>query len=154
MENTLEERLADMCEEIKNRPLTVSDAIDKLNSIPKYILSEEYVKAIEFAVKFMMDNAPKPSLDGKVREIKFYRGNKQDWLYCKHVPSGKEIGDMTVGELCELVKTGGLDNDKFETFASDAQRKLNWWFVFEIKNMLILNKYLAKEEVPKGRESK
>ena len=150
MEKTIEEMMA----ELKNRPLTVLEAVAKLNSFPTYMLSEEYAKVIEFAVKFMMDNAPKPSLDGKVREIKFYRGNKDEWLYCMHVPSGKRIEDMTVGELCELVKTGGLDNDKFETYASDAKRKLNWWYVFEIKNMLVQNGYLKKEEVPKGRESK
>ena len=131
---------------------TIDETIRVLDGMPTYIFTDDFRIALMDAVIYLKNASPKPALNEPVRNIKYFRGYKDDWKNYRHEITRTWIEDMTIGDLVELVKNGGLDNDKFSNIHNRHVRRLEWTHRDTIKRMLVTNGYLKAEELPKGVE--
>ena len=125
---------------------TVDTAIHQLERLPKYLFSNDMSKALTFAIDFLKAHSKKPNLYDTVDCIRYYCDYKSQWEWYRHVPTGKPLYLMRIGDLVELVKTGRLDNDCFSKNSDSKGRKLDSCYVAHIKYMLFMNGYITEEE--------
>ena len=121
--------------------------IANLKDLDSFIFSDEVRASIRYAIEYLAQTAPKPYITELVTEIRYATPSKSDWKWFTHVPTKKHIGDMTIEEVVNLVRTGALDLDKFENMTSVRQRRLDSNIVYSIKYMLYHNGYITREEL-------
>ena len=125
---------------------TLDECIDFLDRADSTLFTDDFRFAIMDAVVYLKQARPKPALDEPVSHIKYFRGCGEKWTFYYHSPTHTWLNDMKIGDLVELVKSGGLDNDKFGSIFNKNERRLNRHQSYTVKLMLISNGYLTREE--------
>ena len=134
--------------------MDIKETIRTLECYNSSSLNEKLSSAIQSAVSMLKKICEKPAVSETVSKIEYFATAKHKWGFYRHVPSGKTLLWMSIGELVELAKNGGLANDKFESNSSSVQRRLDIGYVYCIVDMLVSNGYMTRDEANLNRTKK